>query len=488
MANITPRKNKNGEIISYRIRVARGYDSKGNKLKPYETTWKPAPNMTKKQIEKELNRQAVTFEEQCRQGLTGDGRQKFGEYARYVIDLKEKSGELRHHTVVRYNELLKRVDAGIGHIKLTDIRPQHLNMLYEQLSQEGLRKNGSKATLKDVDKLHKLIKDKGFTNREKFIRENAGLSCATYRKAIHGDTISAESAEKIANALSVGTGTLFDMHKDNRPLSLKTVREHHVLIHLVLHQAECELIIPYNPADKAKPPKCEQKTANYFEQDEISAILQSAENEPLKWKVLLHLLIVTGGRRGEVLGLTWDNVDFTFNRIHIEKCVYYEADTGVYIDKPKTEKSVRYIKLPKQTMELLEQYREEYYKPLLESFTEEITPFLFIQDSGERAGQPMHPDSVTGYCNRFSDKYGLKHINPHAFRHTTASLLYFAGMDTISISNHLGHAKPSTTQNIYAHVMAEAESRIADCMGDILFTSRLKRTPKSQEEQESKIG
>lgn len=61
MANITPRTNKNGEIISYRIRVSRGYDSKGNKLKPYEMTWKPAPNMTKKQIEKELNKQVVTL-------------------------------------------------------------------------------------------------------------------------------------------------------------------------------------------------------------------------------------------------------------------------------------------------------------------------------------------------------------------------------------------------------------------------------------------
>lgn len=61
MANITPRKNKNGEIISYRIRVARGYDSNGKKIKPYEITWKPAPNMTAKQIEKELQKQARTI-------------------------------------------------------------------------------------------------------------------------------------------------------------------------------------------------------------------------------------------------------------------------------------------------------------------------------------------------------------------------------------------------------------------------------------------
>ena len=64
MPNITKRKNKAGEVISYRIRVSRGYDSEGNKLKPHEMTWKPSPNMTPRQAEKEAQRQALLFEEQ----------------------------------------------------------------------------------------------------------------------------------------------------------------------------------------------------------------------------------------------------------------------------------------------------------------------------------------------------------------------------------------------------------------------------------------
>ena len=72
MANITPRKNKKGEIISYRIRVARGYDSEGKQLNPYEMTWKPEPGMTAKRIEKEVQRQATLFEEQCKQGIPSE--------------------------------------------------------------------------------------------------------------------------------------------------------------------------------------------------------------------------------------------------------------------------------------------------------------------------------------------------------------------------------------------------------------------------------
>lgn len=474
MANISQRKNKNGEVISYRIRVARGYDSKGNKLKPYEMTWKPSPKMTAKQIEKELQRQATLFEEQCKAGLSGDGKQKFAEYAEYVIDLKERSGELRHHTVVRYRELLKRVNEGIGHLKICDIRPQHLNKLYDELSKEGLRKNSGKATIKPDTNLKELIHKSGYTNLEKFAKEAAAVAVITIRQASKGVKVSYNSAEKIAAALGKKPAELFNIEYDNRPLSPKTVREHHVLVHLVLHQAECELLIPYNPAAKAKPPKAERTKANYFEAEQIVAILQAAEQEPLKWRTLIHLLLVTGGRRGEVLGLSWDNINFDFNTIHIEKCVYYEADVGIYVDDPKTETSVRYIKLPPQTMELLKQYRDEYYMPLKAACGQawNDSGFLFVKDSGESIGLPMHPDSVTGYCDRFSERYNLPHINPHAFRHTAASMLYFAGLDIITISNHLGHAKPSTTQNIYAHIMAEAESRVADCMGQIILTTR----------------
>lgn len=487
MANITPRRNKNGEIISYRIRVSKGYDATGKKLNPYVMTWKPSAGMTAKQIEKELHKQAIAFEELCNQGLAGDGKQKFSVYADYVIDLKTKSGELRHHTVTRYRDLLKRINAGIGHIKLSDIRPQHLNQLYEQLSRQGLRKAGEKAVAKHPEQLPEMIHNAGFSSVEAFVKERAALSMATYRKALKGDRIAGESAEKFANALGMPVKALFTIETDRRPLSSKTVREHHALIHLILRHAEQELLVPYNAADKAKPPKTSKPCANYFEKSEVAAILEAAESEPIKWRALLHIMLVTGGRRGEVLGLTWNCIDFTFNRIYVEKAVYYESNKGIYIDKPKTNSSVRWIRLPESTMELLKRYRMEYYEPMRAAFGKEWndTGFVFVKDSAPDAGKPMHPDSVTGYCKKFSEKYGLKHINPHAFRHTAASLLYFAGVDAVSISGHLGHATPSTTQNMYAHVIAEAESRISDCMGQIIVSTR---TPVKDPEEQEQTG
>ena len=69
----------------------------------------------------------------------------------------------------------------------------------------------------------------------------------------------------------------------------------------------------------------------------------------------------------------------------------------------------------------------------------------------------------------FCKRHNLPHINPHAFRHTMASMLYYNGMDSVSISKRLGHAQVSTTSDIYAHVIAEADKKNADILSAIFL-------------------
>ena len=102
--------------------------------------------------------------------------------------------------------------------------------------------------------------------------------------------------------------------------------------------------------------------------------------------------------------------------------------------------------------------RMEYYSFLDNSI-------LFTQDDGK----PMHPDSVTTWLDRFAKRHGFRHINPHAFRHSMASLLYFNGMDSVSISKRLGHAQVSTTADIYAPVIEKADQRSADILADVFL-------------------
>lgn len=188
--------------------------------------------------------------------------------------------------------------------------------------------------------------------------------------------------------------------------------------------------------------------------------------EPLKWKALVHLFLITGARRGEILGLKWESVDYKNNRIHIENSILYSVDRGIYEDTPKTENSIRWIGLPGETMQLLRQWQrvqtEDRIK-LGEDYNNH--GFVFCQDDGE----PMHPDTVTSWMKKFSEKHGLPHINPHAFRHTMASILVFARVDDVSLACRLGHSDPGFTKKQYAHLIEEADKTNTDILADVIL-------------------
>lgn len=227
-----------------------------------------------------------------------------------------------------------------------------------------------------------------------------------------------------------------------------------------------EGVVPFNAAARAVLPKAERKEVNYFQPEQLAAIREALETEPIKWKTIVHLLLITGARRGEILGLKWDKVDFDGCKIHICNNVLYSADIGIYEDTPKTATSNRFVSLPSETMKLLKQYRAwQSSERLRLGGYYNYQGFVFAQDNGG----PMHPDSVTRWLSRFSKRLGLPHINPHAFRHTMASMLYFNGVDSVSISKRLGHAQVSTTADIYAHVMEEADRQNADILADVFL-------------------
>ena len=409
MPNIEARKNKNGKIISYRIKIYKGRDSNGKRLKPYTKTWKVPENWSDNKIQKELNRIATLYEEECKSGLVVDNRQTFSQYAEYVINLKEKNG-IKHQTITLYKKLLERINIAIGHIKLTDIRPQHLNNFYEQLR----------------------------------------------------------------NDINLTTGG---------KLSAKTIREYHALIGTILKQAEKEMLVTYNAASKASPPKNKRKPAQYLEIDEIKTIFNILEKEPLKWKVLIKLLAATGARRGEILGLKWNKINFKENTIYIDNNLLYTQERGIYEESPKTESSIRYVTLPKETILLLKQYKKIYMEQKLSIGNKWIGKdnFIFTQENG----LPMHPDSVTNYCRKLQNKYNIKikeenkelpetkqkreiKLSPHIFRHSQASILIFMKVDPVTVSKRLGHSQVSTTSDIYSHIMKKADEGAAETLSQVL--------------------
>lgn len=249
------------------------------------------------------------------------------------------------------------------------------------------------------------------------------------------------------------------------PLSGKTILEYHRCIHTILAQAEKEMLVPYNAADKATPPKQERKEVNYFQPEDLPRILSALDTEPIKWRALVNLLIVTGCRRGELAALKWSKVDFKNSKITIDATLVYTPERGIQENATKTA-DIRFLKLPAETMELLREYRRAWVELRFKLGDKwPGTDYLFIRDDG----RPMMPDTITAWISNFSKRHGLPHINPHAFRHTVASVLINNGQDIVTVSRRLGHSRTSTTLDIYSHLIAEADADASDCIAAALL-------------------
>jgi len=445
--------------ISYKITVSSGRTKEGKQVRHY-MTFKPPDGMKESRADKEAARVALQFEEKLAQGYQVDNRISFEEYAEYFLGVKQRQG-LKKSTSDRYRLLLRRIVPAIGHMKLQDIRPHHLNSFYENLMEPGIRQQPSTAQLKGD--LSALMQKKKMSQES--LAKAAHLAPSTIRKLRNGGSIQAEKADVIAAVLGEPAEKLFEYKTNSEPLSEKSCLEHHRLVRSILGLAEKELIVPYNAASKATPPKVRKPKINTFQPEEITAILDALEKEPIKWRMIVHLMIVTGARRGEIMGLKWPEIDMEHGTIHICETLL-SSDDGVYAETPKTEESQRYINVPKETVELLQEYwaEQERVRVVVGDRWQE-TGYVFTRDDG----QPMHPDSINGWLNKFSERHGLPHINPHRFRHSVSSILINNGVDILSVSKRLGHAQTSTTLNIYSHILQQADARSAECIADVLL-------------------
>ena len=314
----------------------------------------------------------------------------------------------------------------------------------------------------------KLLTEKHLTHEA--AARKAAIASNTLLQAIRGKKIALAKADAIAKALGGKTKELFTVETSDKPLSPNSILNYHRFLHNVLNQAEKEMLITYNPASKATPPKEVKTEANYFQIEDIERIRVALEGEPLKWKLATHLLLITGCRRGEIMGLKWSRVDFDNSQLKIDTTLLNSKERGTYEDTTKTNKT-RFIKLPKETLSLIWQYRVWYSEQrFLNGERWANSDFLFVQEDGK----PMNPCSLTDWLRTFAKRHGLPHINPHAFRHTHASILYLGGIDSISISKRLGHSKVSTTTDIYSHIIRQADEIAAECIADTVFGKKQK--------------
>lgn len=276
--------------------------------------------------------------------------------------------------------------------------------------------------------------------------------------------------EKFYNDLRKTTSKNPDINGDYQLLSESSIRHQHSLLCIMLNTAVKWDFIESNPCLKLiKPPTVSRKEMNFYNEEELGMLFQHLEYEDLTFKTAIYLLVLGGLRRGECLGLFWENIDFENRTISIKNNLLNVRGKGVYLDTPKTSKSKRTISLPDVCFELLSELKSKQ-KALEEIFAGEWvkTDFVFKSEQGDY----YNPSRLSRQWTKFINKHNLKHIRLHDLRHTCATFLLSHNVPVATVSKKLGHSNIYTTLDVYTHPVDNDDIEASNLLNNMVIANK----------------
>lgn len=384
---------------SYQVTVSNGYDSKGKKITKSKTFKKP-DNMTPKKWEKELNRLALEFEKEIQNGTYIDSNITLEKYSVKWLDEYAKHN-LQPKTILSYkDELNNKILPALGHITLEKLTPVRILSFLNNLMEDGIRKDGRPG---------------GYSDR--------------------------------------------------------TIKYQWQILSSLLQQAVYWQILPDNPCKRVKVPKNTNKSnkvysnekVKYFNQEQILTLSEIVKYEPLKYQVAYNIALFCGLRMGEILGLTWNDIDFKNNTLSVNKSRSYIPKKGMITKEPKAKSSIRVVSMPNMLVKLLREYKlwqngEKAKCGDLWALEWDSFPWLLTKWNGEG----MHYDVLSKWLKKLITRYNknienddsipeeekenyiLPVLSFHKLRHTSATLLIGENTDVRTVSHRLGHSQTST--------------------------------------------
>ena len=247
-------------------------------------------------------------------------------------------------------------------------------------------------------------------------------------------------------------GRVERIEAENQPsgLSAKTVRNINQVISSALDLAVAQKIIPSNPTDACELPKVEHREMQTIPEEQLQAFL--AEAKATGVYEMYYIELATGLRRGELLGLKWQDIDWKNGNIKVRRQI--ARVDGQIVEAPlKTKNSYRTVTISPQAIEVLKQQRAKTHDQ-----------YVFPSPNGG----PISPDSVNNMLKRVLARAGIPQVRFHDLRHTFATIALQNGVDIKTVSGMLGHFSAGFTLDTYAHVTTAAQKEAAQTMGNIL--------------------
>lgn len=285
------------------------------------------------------------------------------------------------------------------------------------------------------------------------------------------------------------------LDKKSGGYSEKTIRHHYMFIQSLLNCAVKWDMIEYNPCIKVDTPKVHKHEAGYYEDNDIKRLFDCLEAEYIKEvnkaggigdvlsfdnltssqrtdifnaymrKNYILLALVSACRRGELVGLKVEDIDFENNKILVKRTGHYTVNQGIYfVDHLKNGSPSKNVDMPELAMKQLKEYIQ-VRNSIISMMEWEDSGYLFISlKSGTvtTAGGPMMPDVISQWFNKFLQRNNLPKITLHGVRHTSISYLINKGVDVKMVADRAGHQNTRTTEEIYGHIYGKTKRATAE--------------------------
>ena len=259
------------------------------------------------------------------------------------------------------------------------------------------------------------------------------------------------------------SGRTRNVEKKGKGLSAKTVKDIKIALQTCLQKAEDEGLIELNPCRKVQLPKAPPKEMQTLKANELGAFLQETKDSGCYEFYILE--ITTGLRLGEILALTWDDLDIKNKTISVNKQVQ-RIGSELKITTPKTASSIRTVALCDECFNQLILLRSRQRLDTKLIFPSPIT------------GGLRDPSSVTRKLHRMQKRAGVPQIRFHDLRHSFATLSLEQGMDIKTVSHMLGHTDAGFTMNTYMHVTDNMQQTVANAMQSLITETENERKNK----------
>ena len=198
-----------------------------------------------------------------------------------------------------------------------------------------------------------------------------------------------------------------------KPMSDKYMHHQYGTLRNIFEYAEKNKMIAENPMKYVEAPKMRKKKVDAMDQEQAKLFFKKADESPIDLQSILYLLVTTGIRRGELVGLKWRDIDTGSGVLHVERGVSYTHGTGITVSTPKTSSSIRDVPLMPATVDVLNRYKK---------YMENKSPSTIIKDAylfhmRDDIFQPIDPNAITRRVKRFMKNNGLPDLSPHDLRH-----------------------------------------------------------------------